>query len=51
MPGNKLSSICQVLCILCSMKKTESEEYAEDALFNVVIVLLLLAGAVLGVCM
>jgi hypothetical protein len=33
------------------MKKTESEEYAEDALFNVVIVLLLLAGAVLGVCM
>ena len=33
------------------MKKTESEEYAEGALFNVVIVLLLLASAALGVFM
>jgi hypothetical protein len=32
-------------------KKPELDQYAEDALFNVVIVLLLLAGAVLGVCM
>ena len=31
--------------------KPDLDQYAEDALFNVVIVLLLLAGAVLGVCM
>jgi len=31
------------------MKKTDVEQHNEDALFNAVIVLLLLGGAILGV--